>query len=106
MADNPDQIKFTQMTQLLIGYATLLGYGLTYADAYATSGHRKGSFHYKRLAVDFNLFFWDEEKKKWIYQRSTKAHEPLGIFWELIGGTWGGRFKGKDGNHYSYLEGR
>jgi len=100
----PDQIRFTFMVSLLIIYAYLMGYGLTFGDAYAKSGHRKGSFHYRRLAVDFNLFLWDKEKKKWVYQRSTKAHEKLGLFWELIGGTWGGRFK--DGNHYSYLEGR
>ena len=102
----PDQIIFTQMIGLLIGYAVLLGYGLTFADAYAKSGHREGSFHYKRLAVDFNLFFWDIDKQKWIYQRSTEAHEKLGIFWESIGGTWGGRFRRKDGNHYSKGESR
>jgi hypothetical protein len=28
----------------------------------------------------------------------------LGEYWELIGGTWGGRFKNPDGNHYSYGE--
>jgi len=93
---NKDQIKFTQMIGLLIGYANLLGYGLTFSDAYATTGHIKNSFHGKRLAVDFNLFI------DGVYQETTEAHEPLGLYWELIGGTWGGRFN--DGNHYSYLE--
>jgi len=84
------------MIGLLIGYANLLGYGLTFGDAYATTGHIKNSFHGKRLAVDFNLFI------DGVYQETTEAHEPLGLYWELIGGTWGGRFN--DGNHYSYLE--
>ena len=28
----------------------------------------------------------------------TEDHEPLGEWWESIGGVWGGRFN--DGNHY------
>ena len=95
------QAKFTKMTALLIQYADLLGYSLTYGDAYSKiefGVHSYNSFHYKRLAVDFNLFIDGE------YQTSTKAHEKLGEFWILIGGSWGGDFKNKDGNHYSYME--
>lgn len=98
------QRKFTKMVALLVQYAELLGYELTYGDAWAFDGHKEDSFHYRRLAVDFNLFI------NGVYQRSTKAHEPLGKFWKFIGGTWGGDFKrkngkgGKDGNHYSYTE--
>lgn len=95
------QSKFVEMVALLLHYADELGYELTFADAYAKpthKRHRKGSFHYKRLAIDLNLFV------KGKYQRSTKAHEYLGFFWESIGGTWGGRFKNPDGNHYSYGE--
>lgn len=92
------QSKFVNMVALLLHYADQIGYELTFGDAWAKSGHKKGSFHYERLAIDLNLFV------KGKYQRSTKAHEPLGVFWELIGGTWGGRFKNSDGNHYSYGE--
>jgi len=74
------------------------GYEVTLGDAYATDGHKDGSFHYKRLAIDLNLFIDDE------YQTSTEAHRPLGEQWEKMGGTWGGRFREKDGNHYSWLE--
>lgn len=84
------------MVGLLIAYATQQGYGLTFGDAYATSGHKRGSFHYKRLAIDLNLFYAGE------YLTNTRNHEPLGLFWESIGGTWGGRFN--DGNHYSLGE--
>lgn len=90
------QRKFTKMVALLILYAYELGYELSFGDAYAKTGHIEGSFHYKRLAVDLNLF------KNGRYLTSTKSHEPLGLFWESLGGSWGGRFQ--DGNHYSYGE--
>jgi len=93
------QSKFSKMLALLILFAYEKGYELTISDVQSFPSHkrhRKGSFHHKRLAADLNLF------KDSIYLKSTKAHEPLGIFWESIGGTWGGRWN--DGNHYSYGE--
>jgi hypothetical protein len=87
------QSKFAHMVALLILFAYELGYEITLGDAWANSGHKKNSNHYIRLAVDLNLF------KDGKYLTSTKPHEPLGVFWESIGGSWGGRFK--DGNHYS-----
>ena len=92
------QQQFSRMVAALINKATELGYGLTFGDAYATDGHCENSFHYKRLAVDFNLFIDD------IYRPDTEAHRELGIYWKSIGGTWGGDFKRKDGNHYSLGE--
>jgi len=91
------QSKFTEMIALLIQYANLLGYSLTFGDAYSKlefGVHSKNSFHYKRLAVDFNLFIDGK------FQTTTEAHKPLGEFWKSICGTWGGDFKNKDGNHY------
>jgi len=90
------QIKFTKKVGLLINYATSLGYGLTFGDAYAKKGHKKHSFHYKRLAIDLNLFLDGK------YLVKTNDHLPLGLFWESIGGSWGGRWD--DGNHYSFGE--
>jgi len=95
------QAKFTKMIALLIQYANLLGYSLTFGDAYSKvefGVHSLNSFHYKRLAIDLNLFIGGE------YQTTTEAHRPLGKFWVFIGGTWGGDFKKPDGNHYSYGE--
>jgi hypothetical protein len=92
------QSKFAKMIPLLILFAYEKGYEITLGDAWARTGHCKGSFHYKKLAQDLNLF------KNGRYLRSTKSHEPLGLFWESIGGTWGGRFSRKDGNHYSLGE--
>lgn len=92
------QSKFVDMVALLIIFAGSNGYKLTFGDAFASSGHKKGSFHYKRLAIDLNLFLNGN------YLTSTSDHLPLGEFWEAIGGTWGGRFKNPDGNHYSFGE--
>jgi hypothetical protein len=55
--------------------------------------HMKNSLHYEGLAVDIDL------TKDGVYLADTKDHEPFGVFWESLGGSWGGRFK--DGNHYS-----
>ena len=95
------QSKFAKMVALLILFAYEKGYEITFADAQSFPSHkrhRKGSFHYKRLGIDLNLF------KDGVYLRKTKDHEPLGLFWESIGGSWGGRWN--DGNHYSLGEGR
>lgn len=92
------QSKFAKMVPLLILFAYEKGYEVTFGDAWAHDGHKDGSFHYKRLAIDLNLF------RDGRYLRSTKAHEPLGLFWESLDPdcSWGGRFD--DGNHYSYGE--
>ncbi|MEJ1402647.1 MAG: M15 family metallopeptidase [Candidatus Sedimenticola sp. (ex Thyasira tokunagai)] len=92
------QSKFAHMVALLILHAEQLGYEVTLGDAFARTGHIRGSFHYKKLAIDLNLF------KNRRYLTSTKSHEPLGVYWESIGGSWGGRFTRKDGNHYSLGE--
>ena len=90
------QRKFTLMIAKLIEHAYGKGYELTFGDAYrsrhVTYGH-KNSLHRKRLAIDLNLF------KDGKYLVNTADHQPLGEYWESIGGTWGGRFE--DGNHYS-----
>ena len=92
------QREFTKAVGLLIAKAYDLGYELTFGDAYATTGHSENSFHYKRLAIDLNLF------RNSVWLKYTEDHLPLGEYWEAIGGTWGGRFEKKDGNHYSWGE--
>ncbi|MGL5281922.1 MAG: M15 family metallopeptidase [Plesiomonas shigelloides] len=100
------QRRFTRMTADLITFAYANGYELTVGDAYrdprlhGDMGVKKGyghasSNHKQRLAIDFNLF------KDGKFLTSTEDHRPLGEFWESIGGSWGGRFKSPDGNHYS-----
>ncbi len=101
------QSKFTEMVASLIITARHLGYELTFGEAhrppetaklYKQQGRGSArSLHTQRLAIDLNLF------RDGKYLSSTKAHTPLGEYWESIGGTWGGRFK--DGNHYSLEHG-
>ena len=95
---------FSAFVKLMV-WAHEQGYEFTFGDANAKTGHTLNSFHYKRLAVDINLFI------KGVYQKTTAAHKPIGEKWEQLGGTWGGRFvdskgKGRDGNHYSWGEKR
>ena len=99
MSLRKQQSEFAHAVGLLILYAYYLGYEITIGDVWAKSGHKKGSFHYKKLAVDINLF--DKNGK---YLRESSSHLLLGKYWESLGGTWGGRFRKKDGNHYSWGE--
>lgn len=97
------QALFTVMIAKLIFFADEHGYRLTFGEAYRTpeqaaanakSGKGiKNSLHTQRLAVDFNLF------KNGMWLTKSTDHQPLGEYWESIGGSWGGRFN--DGNHYS-----
>ena len=99
MSLREQQSKFAYMEALLRLHAYALGYEITLGDAYRDErcdyGHPE-SFHKKRLAIDYNLF------KDGMYLTKTEDHEPLGLYWESLGGTWGGRFD--DGNHYSWGE--
>lgn len=93
-----EQSNFTEKVGKLICYAYSIGYELTFGDAFAVRDHKENSFHYQRLAIDLNLFI------DGVYQMDSLVHTPLGIYWESIGGTWGGRFTNTDGNHYSWGE--
>lgn len=93
------QSEFVSMLGELIRHAEYLGYELTMGRGYASPASNKAdgghpnSNHLNRLAIDLNLF------KDGEFLTETEDHQPLGLFWESIGGTWGGRFN--DGNHYS-----
>jgi len=92
------QSRFVRMVARLLLHADILGYEVTFGDAWAHAEdgrHVKNSNHYIRLAIDLNLF------SNGRYLRSTEAHRPLGEYWESIGGTWGGSKNRSDGNHYS-----
>ena len=99
------QRKFTRMVADLIVWAYANGFELVLGEAYRTPEQaalnaQKGSgiadsLHTKCLAIDLNLF------KDGVYMKESADHEPLGVYWESIGGAWGGRFTKPDGNHYS-----
>lgn len=90
------QEEFSFMIATLILWAYNEGYKIRCGDFWAHDGHKDGSFHYKKLAADLNLF------KDGVFLIETADHLPLGEEWERMGGTWGGRFN--DGNHYSLGE--
>jgi len=103
------QAKFSLMKARLVIYAYSLGYELSPGEGTITvvhcpyckkkvSKHKKGSLHHDKLAQDYDLF------KDGKYLSKTEDHRPLGLYWEAMGGAWGGRFQ--DGNHYSLQYGQ
>ena len=109
MTTGEQQRIFTKAIARLILWAYENGYEMSYgeayrpqwvADEYAKRGIGvKSSFHINRLAIDLNLF------KNGVYLTNTADYLPVGIAWEAMGGTWGGRFTKPDGNHFSWGEG-
>lgn len=89
------QEQFSLMLGKLLIFAYEKGYKIRMGDVLASDGHSANSCHYIKLAADLNLF------KDGVFLTTTEAHTPLGEYWESLGGSWGGRFKHKDGNHYS-----
>ena len=53
------------------------------------------SLHIKCLAIDIMLF------KNGKYLTDTADYLKAGEYWESLGGSWGGRFKKPDGDHFS-----
>jgi len=104
MSLRKQQAKFSLMMARLTIYAYSLGYEISQGEGTImvvncprckskVSKHRRGSLHHIKLAKDLDLF------KNGKYLTKTSDHLVLGIYWEKMGGAWGGRFK--DGNHYS-----
>lgn len=81
------------------------GWELTFGEAYRTPEQAQwnaalgkgivNSLHTKRLAIDLNLFI------DGFFQTDSEAYRPLGDHWKEKGGSWGGDFVRKDGNHFS-----
>jgi hypothetical protein len=100
MSDMVDkQHRFSLMLARLITYtASLPGYQVTGGDWYRDSrcdyGHPR-SLHKLRLAVDLNIFV------DGLWRKDVESYRPLGEYWELMGGAWGGRFEEGDANHFS-----
>jgi len=97
------QQNFTVMLCQLLQWLHQSGYACTVGEAmrtkeqaaaYAAAGQGlKNSLHCDRLAIDLNIF----RGTRWI--TSSSELEPVGLYWESLGGSWGGRFD--DGNHFS-----
>ena len=98
------QRRFAKMVGEFLETIHEEGYEVTFGDAYRDPklhgeiGEKKGYGHAKschklRLAIDLNLW------KDGVYLTATEAYKEIGLIWERMGGTWGGRFE--DGNHFS-----
>jgi len=109
MSLRKQQAKFSLMYAHLVLYAYSLGYEISSGEGTITvihcphckkyvSKHKRRSLHHDKLAKDIDLF------RDGKYLTKTSDHRPLGIYWEKMGGCWGGRFK--DGNHYSLQRGK
>ena len=62
--------------------------------------HIRTGNHFKRLAIDLNLFVWG----KWITDSLDPVWMEIGAYWESLhpSARWGGRFTKVDGNHFSF----
>lgn len=104
------QSAFAVLVAKLILFADSQGYRITLGEAYRSPDEAKrlaaegigiaASLHTQRLAIDLNLFI------DGVYQMSSGAYAPLGIWWEQqstpeLECCWGGRFTKADGNHFS-----
>jgi hypothetical protein len=85
-----------------LGYKTRLGDVFRDPRSHGAQGVRKAygeasSAHKNKLAIDINLFQNGE------FLTRTEDHQQLGEWWEKQHPLcrWGGRFRAKDGNHYS-----
>lgn len=104
------QSKFALSVASLIQKAYALGYEVTLGDAFRDPrlhgalgikmgyGHSK-SAHKVRLAIDLNLF------KDGKFLTDGTGHTELGKWWkeQHPDARWGGDFKIKDFNHYSFI---
>jgi hypothetical protein len=97
---NEQQFEFTRAVGELLSYIYYMGYQATLgcARCQLVGHHKSYSKHYVGLAIDINLF------KDGVYLKETSDHLIFGEHWERLGGSWGGRFKNPDGNHYSWGE--
>jgi hypothetical protein len=89
--------KMAGMIADLIRYAQNAGFEIALDEGinHQKEGHMPNSLHYKGLAQDVLLY------KNGSYLVKTEDYETLGVFWESLGGSWGGRFREPDGNHFS-----
>lgn len=99
------QSKFARLVAELLFEADAQGFEITLGHVFRTREEAKKlgferSLHTLKLAVDLNLF------RNGKYLHSTESHRTLGEWWEKQSTNeftchWGGRFRKKDGNHYS-----
>jgi hypothetical protein len=107
------RIAFTLALSRLIVWANdhLSGFGIAFgeglvaltdaADKDYDGPHLKGGGHYNGLAVDLLIY---DPHGDYITRGDHPAYVKLGEQWERMDSLarWGGRFKSRDGNHFSF----
>lgn len=94
------QQAFAEAQARLVLEAVKRGYKVTLGHAYRCEDcgiGRARSLHKLRLAIDINL--WKDGQ----YLTRSEDYHEMGVWWESIGGSWGGRYN--DGNHFSFAWG-
>jgi hypothetical protein len=102
------QSLFVQLVAKLIQFAYANGMELTFGECWRTpelarcnADAGRGistSLHGERLAIDFNLFVAG------VFIDGSEGHRRLGEYWKSLHPNcrWGGDFRKKNGNHYSF----
>ncbi len=91
------QQMFARKVTVLLDWIYSQGWEVTLGEVYrpkvmqylylwAKRSQTLKSKHLDRLAIDLHLFIDGE------YIKDPEKHRPLGEYWELLGGHWGGRF--------------
>ena len=106
---NDKQFIFARNFAKLVSYAFSIGITLTLGETWRPPEMQKiyyetdraktktSKFHGRKLAGDI----WIILKGK--FKEDFKTYLPLGLFWEKLGGTWGGRWKKPfDPFHFQY----
>lgn len=99
------QQLFFRMSIRLYSYLITQGYEATYGEVLRTPAQAhlnveqhigiQHSLHLIKLAVDLAIFKDDK------LLETFADYEPIGTYWESIGGSWGGRFTNQDCDHFS-----
>jgi len=103
MSLHDDQVQFARLIPRLIDFIFAHpGYAARFGDFWAHDGHVKNSRHYDRLAADILI------DKDGVYLTETEDYRFAGEYWKSLHPkcTWGGDFFKKDGNHFSWNEGK
>ncbi len=98
------QSKFSGMVAQLILFGHALGLEVTLGEAWRPQEMQKIYFekglsktlinvHESRMAIDLNIFH------KGVWLTKGEDYRKMGEFWEMLGGTWGGRFDVKKENY-------
>lgn len=99
------QQQFAGMVAMFLPWLLSKGYAITFGEFLRTKAQAEknaasgvgisNSLHLQKLAMDLNLF------KNGVFLEGLEGYREAGEYWESLGGSWGGRFKNVDADHFS-----